>query len=432
MITDRSWAITPAALAEMRALNVSGEDAPEDRPVEPERDGATAIIAVCGPLEMRTSLMGMMMGGTSYGSLIAALAAADADPDVARIVLAIDSPGGTVAGAHEAHAALAQVGKPTEARIVGTCASAAYWLASAADCIVAAKTAVVGQIGTQMVSFARGDEVVLTSRCAPEKNADPSEHPEQYQAILDEQAHIFRSDVARGRGLDGPESVETQFGRGAILSASAALKAGMIDAITEDQMSEDTGRAEAAPEEEDVADMKATIASLQAELAALKAAEGEPAPEDEEKPKPPMDEEEEDEPEAKAVAMLRAQHGSVAAAVVHFDASLKAIQREKYEGARSAAIDAAVQSGQITADPTTRSLATLAYDAEQAGGEKLWTAMVAGAPAVPMGRVSHGDTAARTPADPRMALHEKTVAYIVAHPDTHYGAASLICARGEK
>lgn len=61
----------------------------------------------------------------------------------------MDSPGGGVGGVPEAFAALAAVRgrKPTVALSNPLMASAAYWLASAADQIVASPSALTGSVG---------------------------------------------------------------------------------------------------------------------------------------------------------------------------------------------------------------------------------------------------------------------------------------------
>jgi protease-4 len=66
----------------------------------------------------------------------------------------VDSPGGEADGTRNLSETIANLGKPTVAFIDGMAASAAYWIASAADKIVAAlDTDEIGSIGTY-VSFA--------------------------------------------------------------------------------------------------------------------------------------------------------------------------------------------------------------------------------------------------------------------------------------
>jgi signal peptide peptidase SppA len=73
---------------------------------------------------------------------------------VRRIVLDIDSPGGSVLGNYETAAKIAEIARgpgrriPVEAYVSGICCSAAYFLASAANTIIAPPSAIVGSIGT--------------------------------------------------------------------------------------------------------------------------------------------------------------------------------------------------------------------------------------------------------------------------------------------
>jgi signal peptide peptidase SppA len=69
--------------------------------------------------------------------------------DVKGVLLAIDSPGGTVTGVPEAAYALRQLAaqKPLVAFADGLAASAGYWLASQASAIYAESSAQVGSIG---------------------------------------------------------------------------------------------------------------------------------------------------------------------------------------------------------------------------------------------------------------------------------------------
>lgn len=75
---------------------------------------------------------------------------AAADPNVRGIMLAIDSPGGTVAGTRELanDVAAAAAVKPTHAFAEDMAASAAYWIASQASRLSSNATALIGSIGT--------------------------------------------------------------------------------------------------------------------------------------------------------------------------------------------------------------------------------------------------------------------------------------------
>lgn len=120
-------------------------------------DGAkVAVICVDGPL-MKTDFCGYY--GTQ--SMLSFLKLAENTTSVEQIVLLIDSPGGSVDGTSTFADGVAACAKPVTALIDGLCCSAAYWIASACDEIIAtANTNIIGSIGTmiQMVDSSRYQE----------------------------------------------------------------------------------------------------------------------------------------------------------------------------------------------------------------------------------------------------------------------------------
>lgn len=89
-------------------------------------------------------------GGTDINPIAHALAQAAADPEVAKIVLDIDSPGGEVTGIPELGArirSIAESTKPVIAFSDATTASAAYWIASQASEFYATPSSRQGSIG---------------------------------------------------------------------------------------------------------------------------------------------------------------------------------------------------------------------------------------------------------------------------------------------
>lgn len=102
-------------------------------------------------LEGEVMKQGYCMAGTA--ELKQRLAAADRHPNVSGHMLILDSPGGTVDGTKEFADAIKATTKPIVAYVDGLAASAAFWLASAADEIIASSdTTMLGSIGT-MISF---------------------------------------------------------------------------------------------------------------------------------------------------------------------------------------------------------------------------------------------------------------------------------------
>lgn len=260
---DGPWAILPEKLeliSEVLADRVAGirydELEREARLAGVERQaalaGATsvivqgnvAVIPVYGMLIPRASLFAEMSGATSAESISNKLRAALADPNVRRIVLDIDSPGGLVGGIPEAGTAIraAAAEKPVIAVANHLAASAAYWLGSQATELMVTPSAEVGSIGviqahknlSRALDAAGVDMTVMRSaRFKGEGNAfEPlSEDAREYfQARLNEVHAQFVDAVAVGRGVS-PSAVRTGFGEGRVFGAEEAVRRGMADRI---------------------------------------------------------------------------------------------------------------------------------------------------------------------------------------------------------
>jgi ClpP class serine protease len=202
------------------------------------RDGI-ATIPVSGPLFRHASLFTMISGATSYDLLARDFTAALEDPTIRGIVLLIDSPGGEVNGASDLAQMIraARGVKPIVAFAGGSMASAAYWIGSAADRLVASNTAMIGSIGAQMGMTVRepraGEKSYrFVSSQSPNKNASPETEAgaAQAQAIVDDIAKVFIETVAGNRGITS-EKVLENYGQGAVFLAEKAMANGMIDAV---------------------------------------------------------------------------------------------------------------------------------------------------------------------------------------------------------
>lgn len=106
-----------------------------------------AVIGLAGSLMKHQSSYG---DSTSTVLARRKLKAAASNPDIAGILLVIDSPGGTVAGTQALADEVTAAGKikPVWAYCDDLCASAAYWVASQAHQVFADRTSIVGSIGT--------------------------------------------------------------------------------------------------------------------------------------------------------------------------------------------------------------------------------------------------------------------------------------------
>jgi len=218
---------------------------------EPEAMTYSKIKGSDGKIEAVLSISGELSNtryfGTSYKDIVQAVSDAEKDPEVERIVLDINSPGGYVDGVENAGRAIKNAKKETVARVGYLAASGAYWLASQANRIEAtSKMATFGSIGV-IVSYydwkeyfekAGIKEIVITSTDAPNKRLDPATDEGRNEVLnrLDKIHAIFAEAVAVGRKTS-IETVNSDFGKGGVLIAEDALKVGMIDKITIGQIS---------------------------------------------------------------------------------------------------------------------------------------------------------------------------------------------------
>lgn len=202
--------------------------------------GDTAVIPMRGVLaRYADSVNGVCQArGRSAESVQRDLIQA-ADRGVNRIILRMDSPGGEVSGTAETGELVRQLsarGIEMIAYIDGMTSSAAYWIASQADEVVAsAPTALVGSIGVKMAVVERlPDEKrekvhVITS--APAKSSPQINEAQlaNLKALVKDMAGAFASAVAAGRGLTEEETAKVATGE--VWTAQAAIGLKLVDRI---------------------------------------------------------------------------------------------------------------------------------------------------------------------------------------------------------
>ena len=195
----------------------------------------TAYIPVVGVLTTVPDFLCCWFGmqNTLYGDLIEKIMMVDADADVKKIVLTIDSPGGeAVSDWLTVMQTVAATTKPTVAWC-NMAASAAYGIASQCDSISAWNAmGMFGSIGV-VASYLVDDEIVeITSGNAPKKRPDVT--TEEGRKIVREEINqietIFIDTVAKGRQTNR-EDVVANFGEGGSMLSQQALKKGLIDRI---------------------------------------------------------------------------------------------------------------------------------------------------------------------------------------------------------
>lgn len=257
-VYGRPWAIIPSTLAvidEILQLRAAGSPL-TDEEIETRiaaaqngpRSGAAraqgvAVIPVYGVISPRMDLMTAMSGGTSVEGLTRAFREAQADPDVGAIVLDVDSPGGMVDGIPELAAEIraARGGKPIAAVADHMMASAAYWLGSAADEVIASPSAAVGSIGVigHHVDYSKADEMagetwtVISAGEGKEANSGhvplTDDARAELQAMADDFYAAFSGDVAAARRV--PVETVTDDWKAGVFTAKRAKSKGLVDRI---------------------------------------------------------------------------------------------------------------------------------------------------------------------------------------------------------
>ena len=207
------------------------------------------IVDVSGVISEKNK-EGMLLGGATPSPVVQiheALQAADADRDVAGVIIRINSPGGTIAASDIIHHDIVRFKShrkvPVYACITGVGASGGYYVATAADEITAHPTAVTGSIGVILMTvnveglmskigvseltIKSGDKKDIMS---PFRTATPEEK-KLMQTVVDQMYRRFVDTVvARPGNTLSRKEVET-LADGRIYTAEQARDAKLIDRV---------------------------------------------------------------------------------------------------------------------------------------------------------------------------------------------------------
>jgi len=177
-------------------------------------------------------------------SVADAILGAAEDPAIAAIVLRIDSPGGAYGASDTVRRAVhvaKEKGKPVVASLGRTAASGGYFVAMAADKIVAEAGTVTGSIGVLTLKFVtrdfwrklgvEWDRVQSGPRATIWSMIDeyPSGGAERVSALLDAVYADFTGKAASARGLDANQI--DAVARGRVWTGAAAKKVNLVDEI---------------------------------------------------------------------------------------------------------------------------------------------------------------------------------------------------------
>lgn len=201
-----------------------------------------AVIPIIGSMSHRTTGIEAMSGMTSYATLQKQFEAAFNDPNVGSILMDIDSPGGSVAGAFDFRDYLmSKKGtKPVYALARDAMCSAAYLIGSTADKVYATQTARVGSIGVvAMHTDASGKmekeglKPTFISAGKFKTAGNPYEKLEgeklkYLQDSVDESYDMFINAVADARGIDKKVIRDTE---ARVYGGKKAVEIGLADGI---------------------------------------------------------------------------------------------------------------------------------------------------------------------------------------------------------
>lgn len=211
---------------------------PEPGPTAP----GIAVIPIHGTLVRRAIGLDAASGLTSYTRIAADLDAALAAPEVAGILLDIDSPGGEAGGVFELGARIreATARKPVWAHAGDSAFSAGYAIACAAQRVTLSTTGGVGSIGVialhidQSVRNAQNGLSVTALYAGAHKNDATPHAPltpqatDALQSEIDRLYALFVAHVAAMRGLDANAVRATE---AALFFGEDALAAGLADGV---------------------------------------------------------------------------------------------------------------------------------------------------------------------------------------------------------
>jgi signal peptide peptidase SppA len=233
MNRDEVMAIMPEAL-----VSPDSRPAPAPSSASSRNGGIVQILPLFGAISQRWGR------GTTTENFTRMFRAAMADSSAKAIVINVDSPGGSIYGIDELSQEIfkARGQKRIVAIANSLAASAAYWIASAADEFNVTPGGEVGSIGIVATHKDRSQQLeqegirtmlIFGGRYKTEESEFAPLSPEAKAAMkarVDEYYGIFVNTVARNRGTT-PTRVHTGYGRGRMLGAAEALKAGLVDRI---------------------------------------------------------------------------------------------------------------------------------------------------------------------------------------------------------
>lgn len=244
------WAIMPEALEAFLEMYDSLEidaDALDKEAYSsataPKKD-KIVVLPIHGTIVQKEGIVTKYLGGTSTETFGAWVDYFANEPTVSRIIIDINSGGGSVYGVKELADKIykAREKKPIVAVCNSLMASAAYWIGSAADKIYCTPSGEAGSIGVILLhsDFSEYEKrlgvkttIIKAGKHKGEGNPfEPlSDETKDYlQKNVDDYYAMFTADIAKNRSTTKADVI-SNYGEGRVLTAKDALSIGMIDGI---------------------------------------------------------------------------------------------------------------------------------------------------------------------------------------------------------
>lgn len=253
-----AWAIDPDKLREIQAIyathlrgdkiDLQALEARLGRPLSSEQQaytvepGGVAVLRMSGVIAPKANLFMQVSGGLSTQMATKQLESAVVDARVRSMVLALDTPGGSVIGTPEMAAAVHELAKikPIVTHSDGALASAGYWIGSAANAVyISGPTVQAGSIGvvidrTFNPNSAMREESIVAGRYKRlvKSNEPLSEEARTIvQADVDYVYSLFVDAVAGYRDTTSQQVLD-RMADGRVFRGQQAIDAGLVDGVS--------------------------------------------------------------------------------------------------------------------------------------------------------------------------------------------------------
>lgn len=249
------WSIDPSGWDPIRRFLSKGEPSID---AGPAKDAASqgfplsvnkgiGVVRLLGPMMKSVSpAVQRAYGLASTRDTEHSVLAAGADADIEVVLLAVDSPGGSVDGLSDLGDAVSRVArsKPVYAQVDGMAASAAYYAIAGATEIRAGRMDLIGSIGTRMTlydfsgMFGEMGVEALPFDTGPLKSAGEfgtkitDEQKAYFQGLVDTYFADFKRQVASGRKFGEAQMKAVTTGGVWTTGESMRLGLGLVDKVS--------------------------------------------------------------------------------------------------------------------------------------------------------------------------------------------------------